>query len=253
MFLVDIQQDQAADMKAFLAERLPRESQPLLIPVLRARVTGKGMNLDEVEDLQGRGRLSREYTITYRGQLESNETLLEGRFPKAIARIRSARGVDRRGCRRALRHRRRRRHALRRDGPRDPRSRQRHPPRRVARRAQRRIHVRVWRRHVRGGAALVFRAGPGEPRGRSAAGKIHARSGDAVPQCVGHRPARTPGIGPKGVPGGDGCDRRRRHPRDSDRRTDPCRALLRSRSSSVSTKRPFSRRWERAPGRLPRC
>ncbi len=83
MFLVDIQQDQAADMKAFLAERLPRESQPLLIPVLRARVTGKGMNLDEVEDLQGRGRLSREYTITYRGQLESNETLVRGTFPKA--------------------------------------------------------------------------------------------------------------------------------------------------------------------------
>ena len=34
----------------------------MLIPVLRARVTGKGMNLDDVEDLQGRGRLSREYT-----------------------------------------------------------------------------------------------------------------------------------------------------------------------------------------------
>ena len=83
MFLVDIQQDQAADMKAFLAERLPRESQPLLIPVLRARVTGKGMNLDEVEDLQGRGRLSREYTITYRGQLESNETLVKGNVSEA--------------------------------------------------------------------------------------------------------------------------------------------------------------------------
>jgi putative ABC transport system permease protein len=82
MFLVDIQQDQAADMKAFLAERLPREFQPLLIPVLRARVTGKGMNLEDVEDLQGRGRLSREYTITYRGQLESNETLVRGTFPK---------------------------------------------------------------------------------------------------------------------------------------------------------------------------
>jgi putative ABC transport system permease protein len=82
MFLVDIQQDQAADMKAFLAERLPPESQPLLIPVLRARVTGKGGSLDEVEDLQGRGMLSREYTITYRGKLESNETLLKGTFPK---------------------------------------------------------------------------------------------------------------------------------------------------------------------------
>ena len=85
MFLVDIQQDQAADMKAFLAERLPRELQPLLIPVLRARVTGKGMNLDDVEDLQGRGRLSREYTITYRGHLESNETLVQGRFPKPLS------------------------------------------------------------------------------------------------------------------------------------------------------------------------
>ena len=85
MFLVDIQQDQAADMKAFLAERLPPESQPLLIPVLRARVTGKGGSLDEVEDLQGRGMLSREYTITYRGQLESNETLIKGTFPKPLS------------------------------------------------------------------------------------------------------------------------------------------------------------------------
>ncbi len=84
MFLVDIQQDQAVDMRAFLAERLPGDSQPVLIPVLRARVTGKGGNLDEVEDLQGRGMLSREYTITYRGQLESNETLIKGTFPRPL-------------------------------------------------------------------------------------------------------------------------------------------------------------------------
>lgn len=84
MFLVDIQQDQAPQMKAFLAERLPPESQPLLIPVLRARVTGKGGNLDEVEDLRGRGMLSREYTITYRGQLAENETLIAGRFPNPM-------------------------------------------------------------------------------------------------------------------------------------------------------------------------
>ncbi len=81
LFLVDIQQDQAAQVRSFLAERLPPGSQPRLIPVLRARVTGRGVNLDEVEDLQGRGMLSREYTITYRGQLEDNETLIQGRFP----------------------------------------------------------------------------------------------------------------------------------------------------------------------------
>ena len=81
LFLVDIQQDQVAPLKAFLSERLPVDAQPLLIPVLRARVTGKGMNLDDVEDLKGRGALSREYTITYRGGLEPNETLVRGRFP----------------------------------------------------------------------------------------------------------------------------------------------------------------------------
>lgn len=85
MFLVDIQQDQTADLRAFLAERLPPDSQPLFIPVLRARVTGKGVNLEDVEDLQGRNRLSREYTITYRGQLESNETLVRGAFPKPLS------------------------------------------------------------------------------------------------------------------------------------------------------------------------
>src|SRR5688572_13442103 len=81
LFLVDIQQDQVAGMKAFLSERLPAGAQSTLIPVLRARVTGRGVRLEDVEDLQGRGMLSREYTITYRGKLEANETLVEGRFP----------------------------------------------------------------------------------------------------------------------------------------------------------------------------
>jgi putative ABC transport system permease protein len=84
LFLVDIQQDQVADMKAFLADRLPAGAQSTLIPVLRARVTGRGVNLDDVEDLKGRGMLSREYTITYRGKLEANETLIKGEFPKPV-------------------------------------------------------------------------------------------------------------------------------------------------------------------------
>ena len=82
LFLVDIQQDQVAGMKAFLTDRLPAGSESTLIPVLRARVTGRGVRLEDVEDLRGRGMLSREYTITYRGQLEANETLVEGRFPR---------------------------------------------------------------------------------------------------------------------------------------------------------------------------
>jgi putative ABC transport system permease protein len=80
LFLVDIQKDQAAPLRAFLAERLPG-TEPKLLPVLRARVTGRGVSLEELEDLKGRGLLSREYTITYRAGLEPNETLVAGRFP----------------------------------------------------------------------------------------------------------------------------------------------------------------------------
>ena len=85
LFLVDIQQNQVAPLKTFLSERLPG-FEPALLPVLRARVTGRGVNLDEVEDLKGRGMLSREYTITYRGGLEPNETLIAGRSPHPAGR-----------------------------------------------------------------------------------------------------------------------------------------------------------------------
>jgi putative ABC transport system permease protein len=84
MFLIDIQQDQVADLRTFLSERIdPGSAPPRLIPVLRARVTGvRGaeVNLESYEDVRGRGSLGREYTITYRDHLESNETLIEGAF-----------------------------------------------------------------------------------------------------------------------------------------------------------------------------
>jgi putative ABC transport system permease protein len=84
MFLVDIQQDQVERLGPFLSERAARGSAPpRLIPVLRARVTGvRGaeVNLENYQDVRGRGSLGREYTITYRDHLEENETLIEGQF-----------------------------------------------------------------------------------------------------------------------------------------------------------------------------
>jgi putative ABC transport system permease protein len=56
---------------------------PRIIPVLRARVTqvrGRAVNLENVEDVRGRGSLAREYTITYRSGLERNEHVTRGRF-----------------------------------------------------------------------------------------------------------------------------------------------------------------------------
>jgi putative ABC transport system permease protein len=55
--------------------------EPKLVPVLRARVVGvrgREVNLENYEDVRGRGSLAREYVITYRDSLEANETLLDG-------------------------------------------------------------------------------------------------------------------------------------------------------------------------------
>jgi putative ABC transport system permease protein len=84
MFLIDVQPDQAEPMRAFLVAPASGLRGPAtFIPVLRARVTGvkgKSLNLDRYEDVRGRGSLGREYVITYRGQLQRNERILDGRF-----------------------------------------------------------------------------------------------------------------------------------------------------------------------------
>jgi putative ABC transport system permease protein len=84
MFLLDIQADQVAPLRAFLQEsQNPGALAPRLLPVLRARVTavqGRDMTLENYEDVRGRGSLAREYTITYRPTLERNETVVQGAF-----------------------------------------------------------------------------------------------------------------------------------------------------------------------------
>jgi putative ABC transport system permease protein len=80
MFLIDVQQDQVDGMRTFLTGRAASFT---LIPVLRARVTavkGREINLENYQDVRGRGSLAREYVITYRDHLESNERVVRGRF-----------------------------------------------------------------------------------------------------------------------------------------------------------------------------
>jgi len=81
LFLIDVQPDQRDGVTSIV--RRHTGDAPRLLPVLRARVTqvrGRDTTLEGVEDVRGRGSLAREYTITYRGALEANETLLEGTF-----------------------------------------------------------------------------------------------------------------------------------------------------------------------------
>ena len=83
MFLIDIQDDQRESLTAFIDQENGTEAPPNVIPVLRARVTavrGREVNLENYEQVRGRGSLSREYTITYRPQLNPNEELLQGQW-----------------------------------------------------------------------------------------------------------------------------------------------------------------------------
>ena len=80
MFLIDIQEDQRAPLAAFLDAANGPIAAPKIIPTLRARVVGvrgQDMDLDSYEQTRGRG-LAREYTVTYRSQLEANEQLIAG-------------------------------------------------------------------------------------------------------------------------------------------------------------------------------
>jgi putative ABC transport system permease protein len=81
MFLIDVQRDQVAPVRTFLASRVAHP--PLVIPVMRARVTqvrGAATTLESLEDVRGKGSLAREYTVTYRAGLERNERVTAGRF-----------------------------------------------------------------------------------------------------------------------------------------------------------------------------
>jgi len=58
-------------------------SPPILVPTVRTRIVainGKDIDLNEGEMKRERGRLSREYVVTYRPNLESNESIVAGKF-----------------------------------------------------------------------------------------------------------------------------------------------------------------------------
>ncbi len=84
MFLLDVQRDQVTAVEDVIAAHLEAgAARPQLVPVLRARVVGvagRELNLENYEDVRGRGSLGREYTITYRSTLSPNERVVLGEF-----------------------------------------------------------------------------------------------------------------------------------------------------------------------------
>lgn len=83
MFLIDIQPDQRQGVSDYVNRSNGSAPAPDLIPVLRARIVavrGREVNLESYEQVRGRGPLAREYTVTYRPQLEPNEEVIDGRW-----------------------------------------------------------------------------------------------------------------------------------------------------------------------------
>jgi putative ABC transport system permease protein len=94
MFLLDIQKGQADGVRGFLVDPARGAGEFQLIPVLRARVVGvagQEVTLEGADDVRRRGNaIGREFTITYRDHLESNERILQGAFwnsPSADAEV----------------------------------------------------------------------------------------------------------------------------------------------------------------------
>jgi putative ABC transport system permease protein len=83
MFLIDVQPDQREQLSAYVDGANGADAAPMLIPVLRARVVGvqgKEINLENYQEVRGRGGLSREFTVTYRPALEANEKVIAGEW-----------------------------------------------------------------------------------------------------------------------------------------------------------------------------
>ena len=84
MFLIDVQKDQEQGLSDLVTQLTG--ARPLLVPTIRLRVVainGREIDFNEAEMKRERNRLSREYVVTYRPNLESNEKILAGKFWEA--------------------------------------------------------------------------------------------------------------------------------------------------------------------------
>lgn len=81
LFLIDIQKDQRQPLAEFIEQETGEA--PLLVPTIRARIVtinGQEVDFEREEMRRERGRLGREYVVTYRPHLEVNERVIEGAF-----------------------------------------------------------------------------------------------------------------------------------------------------------------------------
>src|SRR5205085_1522998 len=92
MYLIDVQKDQVEGVRELVEKTTGAHAD--LIPTVRARIVrinGQEIDLDAAGMRRERGRLGREYVVTYRPNLEYNETIVAGKFwdatPSADAEV----------------------------------------------------------------------------------------------------------------------------------------------------------------------
>ncbi|HLL71774.1 MAG TPA: FtsX-like permease family protein [Pyrinomonadaceae bacterium] len=81
MFLIDVQTDQKEGVEELVARATGER--PTLVPTVRTRIAainGQSIDVDDKARRAQRGLLAREYVVTYRPQLEQNETIVAGKF-----------------------------------------------------------------------------------------------------------------------------------------------------------------------------
>ena len=81
LFLIDIQKDQRDGVLALVKQETGED--PLMIPTIRARIAkidDRDVDLEQAEPKRDRGRLGREYVVTYRPALDTNENVIEGKY-----------------------------------------------------------------------------------------------------------------------------------------------------------------------------
>ena len=81
LYLIDIQRDQRAGVEEIVARRTG--DKPAMIPTIRMRIASindREISPDTIRPDENRGLLGREYISTFRGRLETNERIIDGRF-----------------------------------------------------------------------------------------------------------------------------------------------------------------------------
>jgi putative ABC transport system permease protein len=81
LFLIDVQKDQKQGVEELVARETGQHVN--LIPTVRVRIVeinGREIDFEQMEMRRERGRLGREYVVTYRPNLEENESIVAGEF-----------------------------------------------------------------------------------------------------------------------------------------------------------------------------